>query len=220
MPSKGRIEVLFSAGYRPSEFDMLAEAWAGKSFRRDDHTVQVTPRPSQRPVPGSPLPERRTRPRGAAPFGAHTTQSHLQRTPMTSTGSNASGSARSVRTEAPGSGLCVPYGGGGPEVAWDRVGPFALHEMNTYAKWTNDTGRLTEYRHSDDVMELRRTGQCRILNPQECVAAAADLRPEEQVILHPRWAACRQTFRGSRFGCSRIRSSLNSAASGLVGSPK
>jgi alkanesulfonate monooxygenase SsuD/methylene tetrahydromethanopterin reductase-like flavin-dependent oxidoreductase (luciferase family) len=72
-----------------------------------------------------------------------------------------------------------------PDAAWSELGPYFLHEMNAYGAWQAVDGVQTGYKTVDDVEELRRTGQYRIVAPAEYAAelsAAGDLA---FALLHP-----------------------------------
>jgi alkanesulfonate monooxygenase SsuD/methylene tetrahydromethanopterin reductase-like flavin-dependent oxidoreductase (luciferase family) len=72
-----------------------------------------------------------------------------------------------------------------PDVAWPELGPYFLHEVNAYGAWQAVDGVQAGYKMADSVEELRRTGQYRIVTPDEYAAeltAAGDLA---FALLHP-----------------------------------
>jgi hypothetical protein len=71
-----------------------------------------------------------------------------------------------------------------PDAAWERMGPYFLHETNAYGKWLSESDGGGPYKIADDVEELRERGEYQILTPEEYVE---DLRaaPFPFAQLHP-----------------------------------
>jgi alkanesulfonate monooxygenase SsuD/methylene tetrahydromethanopterin reductase-like flavin-dependent oxidoreductase (luciferase family) len=57
-----------------------------------------------------------------------------------------------------------------PEEGWAAMAPFFLHEMNAYGTWQAQEGVATPYRKTADTEELRKTGQYRVVTPEQLVA--------------------------------------------------
>jgi hypothetical protein len=72
-----------------------------------------------------------------------------------------------------------------PEAAWARIGPHALHEMNSYGKWVSEGDSQAMYQPVKDVAALRSMGLYLVLTPDELVERAAELGPEGVLRFHP-----------------------------------
>ena len=55
------------------------------------------------------------------------------------------------------------------EQAWERMGPFFLHETNAYGAWIAQNDVAGPYHTVDDVEQLRAQGQYRILTPDQYI---------------------------------------------------
>jgi len=72
-----------------------------------------------------------------------------------------------------------------PERAWDELGPYFLHETNSYGAWAAQAGVAAVYTPAADVAALREGDQYRILTPDEYAAELAPTGDAAFVTLHP-----------------------------------
>jgi alkanesulfonate monooxygenase SsuD/methylene tetrahydromethanopterin reductase-like flavin-dependent oxidoreductase (luciferase family) len=162
----------------------LERAWSGEPFEHRGRRVRVTPRPVQRPRPpillgGSSDAAARRAARLADGFVPSLPRYHeVYR-------------AERLRLGKPDPGPAAPGMGGflhlaeDPDAAWERVAPYALHEMNAYGAWAVESGLETPYRPVADAEELRATGLYPILTPAQLVERARALGPAGSISLHP-----------------------------------
>jgi len=187
--SGGRLDLIIAAGYVPSEFEMfgcelssrvrrtteaievLRQAWSGEAFVHNGRKVRVTPLPQQRGGPklvlgGSSEPAARRAARiadGFLPSTPDVWQYYVD---------------ECIACGKPDPG---PYLGGDTssfwlaedvEQGWRDFGPYALHEANAYGQWMQEAGigAAGGYEPVDDVEALRKTGQYRVITPDEMVA--------------------------------------------------
>jgi hypothetical protein len=89
-----------------------------------------------------------------------------------------------------------PYAGGDtsffhlatdPEVGWAAIAPYAMHEVNAYGQWMVDAGieATGGYQPVEDADALRRTGQYRVVTPDEMVADLKERGPFAFALFHP-----------------------------------
>jgi hypothetical protein len=71
-----------------------------------------------------------------------------------------------------------------PEKGWDQMAPFFLHEANAYGLWQAANEADTPYRTVADVDALRKTGQYRVVTPEQLVMELRD-SPAPYVNFHP-----------------------------------
>ena len=200
--SGGRVIPVVSGGYVESEFrtfgkrlsdraavmdeivPLLERAWSGEPFEHRGATVRVTPRPVQRPRPpifmggGSAAAARR-----AARVADHFIPTlpeffDVYRRERLRLGKPDPG----PQTRTLGNFLFVAED---PDVAWARIAPYAMHEMNAYGAWMEAAGTSGPYRPIDDAEALRRSGNYPVLTPDEVIAAARELGPLDAINLHP-----------------------------------
>jgi len=184
--SRGRVELVVGAGYRPSEFatfggsmaerarrmeeaiPALRAAWRGEPFAFRGAQVLVRPRPAR---PGGP--------------------------PIVYAGYSAPAARRAARLAdafmpMPGSDAVAIYTeecrrlgrtpllkrriawmflfvSDDPERAWSRLAPHLLHVSNSYARWMSEAGTTPVYTPVSDVGALQATGTFQVVTPEECV---------------------------------------------------
>ncbi len=200
--SGGRVVPVVSGGYVESEFrtfgkrlaerarvmegiiPLLERAWTGEPFLHDGVTVRVTPRPVQRPRPpifmggGSAAAARR-----AARHADHFIPTlpeffAIYREERVKLGKSDPGPL--PRTT--GNFL---YLAEDPDAAWERIAPYAMHEMNAYGKWMTDAGTAGPYQPVRDPDALRATGQYPVMTPDELIEAARGMSGMDAILFHP-----------------------------------
>jgi alkanesulfonate monooxygenase SsuD/methylene tetrahydromethanopterin reductase-like flavin-dependent oxidoreductase (luciferase family) len=72
-----------------------------------------------------------------------------------------------------------------PDAAWERIAPYAMHEMNAYGKWMTEAGATGPYQPVDDPDALRATGQYPVMTPDELIEAARGMGDRDAIMLHP-----------------------------------
>jgi alkanesulfonate monooxygenase SsuD/methylene tetrahydromethanopterin reductase-like flavin-dependent oxidoreductase (luciferase family) len=202
--SNGRVEVICAAGYVPSEFAMFGidfdtrgaalehkvarftQALTGAPFDADGRRGRVTPGPVQRPRPpvwlGGSTP-------GAARRAARLADGFMPAIPDPTLYEAYLGERAKLGKE-PGvlrrpSGPLFLHVAHDPDVAWARIAPHALHEMNSYAAWAALAPGANPYVPMDDADVLREQGLYAVLTPDECVALAESTETGAALILHP-----------------------------------
>jgi alkanesulfonate monooxygenase SsuD/methylene tetrahydromethanopterin reductase-like flavin-dependent oxidoreductase (luciferase family) len=200
--SGGRVIPVVSGGYVESEFrafgkrlsdrrrvmesivPFLEHAWSGEPFEHGGEIVRVLPRPVQRPRPpifmggGSEAAARR-----AARFADHFIPTvpeffEIYREERRALGKPDPGPlSRSV-----GNFLYVAED---PDAAWERIAPYAMHEMNAYGRWMSEAGTIGPYQPVSDPDALRASGQYPIFTPDELIELARGMAPMDVLLFHP-----------------------------------
>ncbi len=200
--SNGRVEVVLTNGYVPSEFAMfgadldkrvrdvteavrvLRQAFTGEPFEFRGETVRVTPRPVQQPHPPLWL--------GAASEGAARRAARIAdgllpsypelwdfyRDELVKLGKTDPG-------PIPQGTIAYLHITETPDATWEQVAPHALHEMNGYGKWAAEAESATGYSEVTDADSLRQMGIYQMLTPAEAIAAFDAAGPHAPVLLHP-----------------------------------
>jgi alkanesulfonate monooxygenase SsuD/methylene tetrahydromethanopterin reductase-like flavin-dependent oxidoreductase (luciferase family) len=202
--SGGRLDLIVANGYVPAEFEMfgvalsdragrttetievLRRAWTGDVFDHRGRRARVTPTPHQDGGPklvlgGSSEP--------AARRAARIGDGFLPSTP--DVWAHYVDECAKVGKPDPG-----PYLGGDTssfflatdvEQGWRDYGPYALHEMNAYGEWMEESGvgAAGGYEPASDLDALRATGQYRVLTPDDMVAELEEQGPFGFAMLHP-----------------------------------
>jgi alkanesulfonate monooxygenase SsuD/methylene tetrahydromethanopterin reductase-like flavin-dependent oxidoreductase (luciferase family) len=189
--SEGRLRLTVGLGYRDEEYDQMGVnmkrrpslmeeavetlklAWTGEPFEFRGRTVRILPRPAQRPRPAiamggaSPASARRAAriADGYQPLAPRLYEIYLQE--LEALGKPWPSPPRSTS----GGGLYV-FVADDPEREWARIGPHAAHDTNEYARWIG--GRRGTFAPVENLEELRRTGNYRVLTPDECVEHARE----------------------------------------------
>jgi len=202
--SGGRLDLVLVNGYVNAEFAMfdrpmservartaeavrtLKQAWTGEPFEFRGRTVKVTPAPHQEGGPSITL--------GGSTEGAARRAARLGDGFMPSSPDLWSfyrDEMAAVGKPDPG-----PYAGGDtsffhlatdPEAGWAAIAPYAMHEVNAYGAWMVDAGieATGGYQPVEDADALRRTGQYRVLTPDEMVADLKERGPFAFALFHP-----------------------------------
>jgi alkanesulfonate monooxygenase SsuD/methylene tetrahydromethanopterin reductase-like flavin-dependent oxidoreductase (luciferase family) len=201
--SKGRVSVLLGIGYRPTEYVMfgvekkhrvalleeavrvLRLAWSGEPFEYAGRTVQILPRPYQRPAPriligGSAAPSaRRAALIGdgyipAVPALYATYQEELHRL------------GKPAAPPLPVTAPLFLHITEKPEADWPRLAPYLIHANNTYAKWAVERdGGMTKWRAAEGIGGLRADPRNLVVTPKECVRFAQSLPEGAEIRFRP-----------------------------------
>jgi alkanesulfonate monooxygenase SsuD/methylene tetrahydromethanopterin reductase-like flavin-dependent oxidoreductase (luciferase family) len=203
LASGGRLDVLLTNGYVPSEFAMfgrklseraraveeavavLDRAWSGERFEHRGRSVRVTPRPAQSPRPAIWLGGSSS---AAARRAARIADGFAPSAPAY--WNDYRDALRELGKPDPGP---LPRSAGGaflyiaddPDAAWTEIAPHALHEMNSYGRWAAASGADTGYAPVEDPDALRAQGLYRVVTPKECVELIERTGPDGSLTLHP-----------------------------------
>jgi alkanesulfonate monooxygenase SsuD/methylene tetrahydromethanopterin reductase-like flavin-dependent oxidoreductase (luciferase family) len=201
LASGERLELVVSAGYVASEFEMFGQdiarrvelleqgiealrlAWTGEPFTFRGRPVKVRPRPGRQiriAMGGSSVRAARQAARiadGFEPAPRKYLQAYLAecerlgRDPGWYPG--------------PGHELRLLHVAEDPDATWDRIKQHARHENDSYLAWTRPAGTQVGYSAVTDADQLRAPGGYRILTPQECLRLVRELGPDAEIQLHP-----------------------------------
>jgi len=202
--SQGRLEVIFGAGYVPSEFarfgvplsergkrldeglEIIIRALSGERFEARGREVFVRPLPRQQPHPpficggGASASARRAARLGLgfAPMKPGLFDLYLEEC------------AKLGQAPGPLWGLQGPimvHVAEDPEAAWARLKPHLLHVAGTYAQWAAEAGDATStYTGLLDFDVIRSSGKYAVVTPDECVALAdAQQKLHSSLIFQP-----------------------------------
>jgi alkanesulfonate monooxygenase SsuD/methylene tetrahydromethanopterin reductase-like flavin-dependent oxidoreductase (luciferase family) len=193
--SGGRLDVMLGTGYREIEFEtygvdihgrgkamndmilFLQKAWTGEPFEWEGRTVQVLPRPAQRPRPriivggASPASARRAARIGDAyaPIHPRLYEIYLKELQELGKPEPNDGVGGAVTTHG-GAVVAVTED---PDRTWAAIERNLLHDANVYAEWTG--GRKgAMFEPITTTEELKSSGQYRVLTPAECAEQAAE----------------------------------------------
>ena len=197
--SGGRIGFVAGLGYRQEEFDMagverrqrgrlleeyvevMRKAWRGEPFEWRGRTVRVTPRPTSEPmllIGGSTEKAAKRAAKLRAGFFPAIGDPQLAKIYT----------AECERLGFHGGFVSMPSGPGfvhvseDPERDWERVGPHALYDAQTYAAWQTPDQRSQMHVEAQTIDDMKRSGAYQVLTPDQCVALANETG---RVILHP-----------------------------------
>ncbi len=217
--SHGRAEVLLLGGYVSSELAMfgvdpqqrgllmdegvraLKEAWTGEPFTYRGRPARIFPRPLQLPHPpifmgGSAAPAaRRAARHGDAFIGG---MPHLNEIYVSEC--HALGRQPRYSGELTMGFLYVSED---PERDWARIAPFCLYETNCYARWQQSSTLDMLFSSAMDADELKQIGTYQVMRPEDALARASRMAPNDTIILHPlvggldadiSWATLRNFF--------------------------
>ncbi len=206
--SRGRVAHVAGLGYRPEEYDMfgqtlagrgdrmeeclhtLQRAWSEASFDYHGRTVNVTPKPF---TPGGPMlmygGESPAAARRAARFNlsffAQASKPELEAIYHDECErlGNAPGMCIIPRADS----ATTIYVAEDVDDAWQRLGPFMLHDARMYASWLGDTAAASKSTAAS-IQDLRNeNGAYRVLTPD---AAVAYIREHGMLALHPLCGGC------------------------------
>ena len=197
--SGGRLGFVAGLGYRQEEFDMAAvdrkqrgrlleeyvgvmrQAWSGEPFEWRGRTVRVTPKPPAEPM---------------LLIGGSTEKAAKRAAKLRAGFFPAIGDAKLAdiynaecqRLGFHGGFVSMPNGPGfvhvskDPERDWQRVGPHALYDAQTYAAWQTPDQRSQMHVEAETIDDMKRSAAYQILTPDQCVKLAEETG---RIILHP-----------------------------------
>ena len=199
LASGGRVSLIAGLGYRHEEFEMagvdrkqrgklleeyvgvLRQAWTGEPFEFRGRTVRVRPTPKSPPlvfVGGST--ERAAR---------RAARLHCAFSPAVGDPKLAEIYQEECEKVGFQSGFVAMPGGPGfvhvsedPERDWQRIGPHALYDAQTYDAWQPPGQRSEVHVAARTLDDVRKSGVYRVVTPDECVALA---KQHGRIILHP-----------------------------------
>ncbi len=202
--SNGRICIVTGLGYRPIEYELLGrewkgrgrrldecletmvKAWTGQPFEFEGETVQVTPRPVQRPHP-------RVMVGGSGPAGAKRAArfgfgffppiGDQELVDLYLSECQRLGHEPGWVGQPKGPGTL--FVSEDPDRLWAQIGDHLLHDATTYHQWQSADIRSHVHSGASTVEELRAEGIYQILTPDECVDLAAELGQGGSFTHHP-----------------------------------
>jgi alkanesulfonate monooxygenase SsuD/methylene tetrahydromethanopterin reductase-like flavin-dependent oxidoreductase (luciferase family) len=188
LAANGRLRLVVGAGYREEEFiqfgldmkkrpslmergiETLKKAWTGEPFEFEGRTVQIRPRPAQRPRPdivmgGSSRASAERAARIADGF-----QGAPQLNEIYAQALKAAGKPVPVDTRSPMPYFLI-YVAQDPAAAWQKIGRHALHVNNAYAPWQKGMEN-PPFVTLANIADLQKTWVCKVMTPEECIALA------------------------------------------------
>jgi alkanesulfonate monooxygenase SsuD/methylene tetrahydromethanopterin reductase-like flavin-dependent oxidoreductase (luciferase family) len=197
--SGGRLGFVAGLGYRPEEFEMagvdrrqrgklleeyvevIRKAWQGEPFEWRGRTVRATPKPASEPM---------------LLIGGSTEKAAKRAAKLHAGFFPAIGDPRLAdiytaecqRLGFHGGFTSMPSGPGfvhvseNPDRDWERIGPHALYDAQTYASWQTPDQRSQMHVEAQTIDDMKRSSAYKVLTPDECVQLAEDTG---RIILHP-----------------------------------
>jgi alkanesulfonate monooxygenase SsuD/methylene tetrahydromethanopterin reductase-like flavin-dependent oxidoreductase (luciferase family) len=206
--SRGRVVYVIGLGYRPEEYAMfgqslgergrrveecitvLQQAWSGEEFAYAGRTVRVTPTPS---TPGGPMLMYGGGSNAAAKRAARFGMSFFAQTSTPSLEQTYLDECARLGTPP---GMClIPAAGSATSVfvaddvdrAWERIGPFMLHDARLYAEWLRDASAASKSTALTIDALRAEGGAYRVLTPDQAVEY---IRTHGALPLHPLCGGC------------------------------
>jgi alkanesulfonate monooxygenase SsuD/methylene tetrahydromethanopterin reductase-like flavin-dependent oxidoreductase (luciferase family) len=167
---------------------ILKKAWSGEPFEYLDSTIQVTPRPYQRPWPtiymggSSPKAAQRAARLADAFEGTSVELNQVYRNECARLGVPAH------VDERPSLPAQFLYLADDVEDAWKTIEPHAFHEMNSYGAWLEEAGMASVgggYRRLNAPGQVRASGMYLVMRPDDLVERLQALGSDAVVYLHP-----------------------------------
>jgi alkanesulfonate monooxygenase SsuD/methylene tetrahydromethanopterin reductase-like flavin-dependent oxidoreductase (luciferase family) len=206
--SRGRVAYIAGLGYRPEEYAMfgqslaergrriddcltvLQRAWTGEEFEYDGRTVRATPAPL---TPGGPplmygggsLAAARRAARFGLGFFAQTWAEGLEDT-YRSECARLGQTPGMCMVPAPDSATSI-FVAEDVDLAWQRIGPFMLHDARMYAAWLGDTAAASKSTALTIDALRAENGAYRVLTPEQAVDY---VRSHGLLALHPLCGGC------------------------------
>lgn len=197
--SGGRIGFVAGLGYRHEEFEMagvdrkrrgslleeyidvMRKCWSGEPFEWRGRTIRATPKPDSPPM---------------LLIGGSTEKAARRAAKLHAGFFPAIGDQRladiyneeCARVGFRGGFVSMPNGPGfvhvseDPERDWQRIGPHALYDAQTYAAWQTPDQRSSMHVAGSTLDDVKQSGAYVVLTPDDCVKLAQDTG---RVILHP-----------------------------------
>lgn len=192
--SNGRVELTAGIGYVEREFSMfgrsmrdraaradeglqvLRKAFTGEPFKYHDHEIQVTPRAVQAGGPplyvGGAVKASALR---AARYGDGFFPTLFSSELLKTYTDECTRLERPLGRIMNISGPVFIHVTDDPERARAQIGPFALYEMNAYARWKSEGKDMdSPFEEVGDVDAIWKTGLYRVVTPEQCLALAAE----------------------------------------------
>jgi alkanesulfonate monooxygenase SsuD/methylene tetrahydromethanopterin reductase-like flavin-dependent oxidoreductase (luciferase family) len=201
----GRLLVILGTGYRQAEFDMMGldfkDRWqvfdenvgviraalTGQPFEYQGRQVVVTPAATS---PQSPLLTMGGSSEAAARRAARLGLGFFAASADSELSGFYEDECRKVGFEygfssVPGR-LGFVHVSNDPDADWERIGPHALHEAQTYGSWQRP-GQHSAVTVDDptSIDSLKASGVYRVLTPDQCVELWNEMGDEDTFILHP-----------------------------------
>lgn len=197
--SNSRVSLVAGLGYRQEEFDMagvdrkqrgklldecvqvLRQAWTGEPFAWRGRTVRVTPKPKSPPmvlIGGSTEKAAKRAARLRAGFFPAIGDPKLA----------ALYEEECKKNDFSGGFVALPGGPGfvhvsnDPQADWERIGPHALYDAQTYHAWQTHDQRSQVHVDATTIDDVKKSGVYEVVTPDQCVALAEQ---QGRIILHP-----------------------------------
>lgn len=216
----GRLLVTLGAGYRVEEFEMagvdhaargrvleehvrtLLDALTGEPFTVDGRRVRVTPTPITDPA-------RMLFVGGGVPAAARrAARLRLPMFPMNADPAVAAAYREEAERIGWSGGFVITPGGPtyvlaaeDPDAAWRAVGPYVLHEVQTYTSFQTPGQKSLPSVHAQSIEELRQSPQYLVGTPTEVVAGLQALPPTAGAVLNPLAGGTPPTLAWSALEC-------------------
>jgi len=195
----GRLSFVAGLGYRQEEFDMagvprnrrgrlteeyvgvMRQAWTGEPFEWNGRTIRVTPKPAVPPmilVGGSTAAAARRAARLHAGFFPAIGDPELERIYHETCAEVGFEAGFTMLPSGPG----FVHVSDDPARDWERIGPHALYDAQTYAAWQTSDQRSVMHVEAVGLDDVKRSDAYAVLTPEETLALA---RSTGRVILHP-----------------------------------
>jgi alkanesulfonate monooxygenase SsuD/methylene tetrahydromethanopterin reductase-like flavin-dependent oxidoreductase (luciferase family) len=184
--SRGRLMVIFAAGYAPHEFEMfgvdpkdrprlveeafdtMRKAWTGEPFEYQGRQARVTPAPFQEGGPklvmgGTSAAAARRAARiadGFIPAGSEWGQAYIDECERL-------GRDPGLFTSSDPVTIMLSED---PERSWEQLAPYFFHETNAYGAWRVASGESSPFDPRSDLDDLKTCGLYKILTPDEFAA--------------------------------------------------
>jgi len=189
--SRGRVSYVLAVGYRPEEYAMfgrdfrgrgrrleaglqaLRSAFSGEPFEYEGRRAWVRPRPY---TPGGPAlllgGHSRIAVRRAARFGLGVvTEGGTDLRDLYAEECRKHGHEPGLFIDPPAGGANSAFVAEDPDAAWERYGPYLLHDAQTYAAWMGEGHGSVSKSTAGDVASLRaEQGSYRIFSVDEAIA--------------------------------------------------
>lgn len=199
LASGSRVSLIAGLGYRQEEFDMalvdrkqrgklleeyvtvMRQAWKGEAFEWRGRKVRVMPKPKSPPmilVGGSTEVAARRAARLHCPFSPAIGDPKLAEIYQ----------EECDKVGYKGGFTALPGGPGfvhvseDPERDWQRIGPHALYDAQTYDSWQTPDQRSQVHVAARTIDDVRQSGVYAVVTPDQCLELIAQYG---RVILHP-----------------------------------
>ena len=201
--ARGRVSYVCAVGYRPEEYAMfgrdmkrrgrrleeslgvLRRAWSGESFEYEGRAVCVTPRPM---TPGGPVlmmgggSEAAVRRAAKLGMGMVTQGGDPALERVYREACAAYGTQPQLFINPTGDAPMSCFVAEDPERAWRELGPYLLHDAQTYAAWMGEGLAITKSVAASVEALRQENGSYRIFTPDEAVL---QMRRNGMLMLQP-----------------------------------